>query len=265
MIKPIALLCAILFLSSCTTVPLTGRSQLDFIPGDMMLSMSYQQYGEFMKSNKLSADTQQAQMVKTVGARIQKAVETYLSEHGLADRIRKYQWEFNLVEGKEANAFCMPGGKVVIYTGILPMTQNETGLAVVMSHEIAHAIAQHGNERMSQGLLSTLGEYSLAAALQNKPAQTKQLWMAAVGAGTQYGILLPYARVQETEADRLGLIFMAMAGYDPKEAIAFWQRMASAKQGGPDIEFLSTHPSDQTRIRNIQSQIPEAMQYYKPA
>ncbi len=186
-----------------------------------------------------------------------------MAEHNMSDRLKNYQWEFNVVESAEVNAWCMPGGKVVVYTGILPVTQDEKGLAVVMSHEIAHAIAQHGNERMSQGLLSNLGEFTLSKALQDKPEQTKKLWMTAFNAGAQYGVLLPYGRLQESEADNLGLIFMAMAGYDPNLAVAFWGRMAKLKEGKTIPEFLSTHPSDQTRMKNIQAQIPEAMKYYR--
>ncbi len=249
--------------SSCTTVPLTGRRQLDFIPAQTMLSMSYQQYDEFLKSNKLSSNQAQIQKVKTVGQNIQKAVEKYMADNDLSARLKDYQWEFNLVENEAVNAWCMPGGKVVVYTGILPMTQDDNGLAVVIAHEVAHAVAQHGNERMSQGLLADLGGMALSSALASKPAETKQLWMTVFGAGAQYGVILPYSRLQENEADHLGLIFMAMAGYDPNAAVAFWERMSAKKDGQQPPEFLSTHPSDQTRINNIKAVIPEAMEYYR--
>jgi len=167
------------------------------------------------------------------------------------------------VEDKQINAWCMPGGKVVVYTGILPVAQGEAGLAVVMGHEIAHAIAEHGNERMSHGLLAQFGGMALEEALSSQAGATKQLWMSVYGVGAQYGALLPYSRLQENEADRLGLIFMAMAGYDPNAAAPFWQRMASQKGGAAPPEFLSTHPSDATRIENIKRLIPEAMGYYK--
>jgi predicted Zn-dependent protease len=258
-----SLLILCMLASSCSTVPLTGRRQLDFIPSDMMLSMSTQQYGEFLKTNKVSTDPQQVQKVKRVGERIQKAVERYMAEHNMSDRLKNYRWEFNLVESDEVNAWCMPGGKVVVYSAILPVAGDDNGLAVVMSHEIAHAIAQHGNERMSQGLISSLGQLSLQAALQNKPEQTKKLWMTAFDAGAQYGVLLPYGRLQEGEADHLGLIFMSMAGYDPNAAVGFWERMSKLHAGKTVPEFLSTHPSDESRISNIKKQIPEAMQYYK--
>jgi predicted Zn-dependent protease len=228
-----------------------------------MNSMSFQQYGEFLKSHKVSDDKKQTQMVKRVGHNIQKAVEKYFAQKGLSSELSGYKWEFNLVESSEVNAWCMPGGKVVVYSGILPIAKGETGLAVIMGHEIAHAIAEHGNERMSQGLVVQMGGMALATALEQEPEQTQQLWMIAFGAGAQYGILLPYGRTQESEADRLGLIFMAMAGYDPNQALGFWQRMAKEKGGKAPPEFLSTHPSDETRIKKIKEAIPEAMTYYK--
>lgn len=249
--------------SSCSTVPITGRQRLSIVPASQMMSMSYQQYGEFLKSNKLSSDRAQTALVKRVGLRLQHAVEQYFQQQGMSDRLSGYQWEFNLVENKEANAWCMPGGKVVVYSGMLPTTKNEEGLAVVMGHEIAHAIAEHGNERMSQGLIAQMGGMALDQALATSPAQTKQLWMGAYGAGVQYGALLPYGRLQESEADRLGLIFMAIAGYDPTEAANFWERMAKTKDGKAPPEFMSTHPSDETRIREINERLPEALSYYK--
>jgi predicted Zn-dependent protease len=250
-------------LLSCSTVAITGRKQLNLVPRSTMLSMSFQQYDEFLKANKLSANQQQTQMVKGTGTKIQKAVERYFAERDMSDELKGYDWDFNLVESEDVNAWCMPGGKVVIYTGILPITKDESGLAVVMGHEIAHAIAEHGNERMSQGLITQLGGMALSKALDEKPEKTQQLWMTAFGLGAQVGVLLPYSRLHESEADRLGLIFMAMAGYNPNTAVGFWQRMAEKKGGLAPPEFLSTHPSDETRIKNIKALIPEAMQYYK--
>lgn len=255
------ILCAVC--SSCTTVPLTGRRQLDFIPADTMLSMSYQQYDDFLKVNKSSVDQKKCQTVKTVGQRIQKAVEKYMVENNLSDQLKNYKWEFNLIENEMANAWCMPGGKVVVYTGILPVAQDDQGLAVVIAHEVAHAIAQHGNERMSQGLLSNLGGTALSVVMQNKPEATQKLWKAVFNTGAQYGVLLPYSRLHESEADYLGLIFMSMAGYDPNAAVAFWERMSKLKGGTASLEFLNTHPSDQTRIANIKAKIPEVMKYYQ--
>lgn len=258
----IGTIAASLFLLSCSTVPITGRKHLNLIPAGEMLSMSYQQYGDFLKSNKLSTDQAQTELVKRVGARIQGAVERYFAEKGMSDQLKDYKWEVNLVESKEVNAWCMPGGKIVVYTGILPITQNEAGLAVVMGHEVAHAIAEHGNERMSQSLIAQLGAAGLSVALQSKPEETKNLWMQAYSVGAQYGALLPFSRTQESEADEIGLTFMAMAGYDPNEALTFWQRMADSSKGQKPPEFMSTHPSDETRIADIRKHIPEAMKYY---
>jgi predicted Zn-dependent protease len=258
----VVLLCSVLVMS-CATVPLTGRKQLSLVPASQMLSMSESEYGTFLKQNKLSTDQQATALVRKVGVRIQNAVESYFSQKGISDQLSGYKWEFNLVESKDVNAWCMPGGKVVVYTGILPVTKDENGLAVVMGHEIAHAVAQHGSERMSQELLAQYGGAALNELLANKPAQTRQLWMSVVGAGVQYGALLPFSRTQESEADHLGLVFMAMAGYNPEGAVNFWQRMAAQSGGGAPPEFMSTHPSDETRINKIQSELPEAKQYYK--
>jgi predicted Zn-dependent protease len=258
--------CAVLLLAvgllSCATVPISGRKQIKLIPGGEMLSMSSSQYAEFIKSNKLSTDVTQTQTVRRVGERIRGAVEQYFAGEGMANRLDGYKWEFNLVESQEVNAWCMPGGKVVVYTGILPLTQTEAGLAVVLGHEIAHAIADHGNERMSQQLLAAGGGMLLSEALRKEPQKTQDLWLTVFGVGAQYGALLPFSRAQETEADDLGLIFMAMAGYDPNEALTFWGRMTQASAGKAPPEFMSTHPSDVSRIENIKGRIPGAMAHY---
>lgn len=246
----------------CSTVPITGRSQLSLIPASEMNAMSFQQYDQFLQENKLSSSKSDFDMVKRVGVNIQRAVETYFNQNNLSKELAGYQWEFNLVESNEVNAWCMPGGKVVVYTGILPLTKDETGLAVVMGHEIAHAIAQHGAERMSQGLLQQLGGVALSVALKDKPQETQNLFMTAYGVGTTVGVMLPFSRTQESEADRLGLIFMSMAGYNPNTAVDFWTRM-SQMGGQKPPEFLSTHPSDQTRIADIKKELPEALKYYK--
>ncbi|PKN16402.1 MAG: peptidase M48 [Deltaproteobacteria bacterium HGW-Deltaproteobacteria-23] len=252
----------LLTLSACSTVPITGRTQLSLIPGSSMLSMSLQQYDDFLKEHKVSTNKEQTAMVKRVGARVQAAVESYFASSGLQGQLANYKWEFNLVEDKQVNAWCMPGGKVVVYTGLLPIAKDDAGLAVVMGHEIAHAIAEHGNERMSQGLLAQMGGVALSTALSTQPAATKELWMTAYGAGAQYGAILPYGRMQESEADHLGLVFMTMAGYDPNVAIPFWERMAAGKSGQAPPEFLSTHPSSDTRIANIRRLIPEVQSKY---
>jgi len=251
-----------LLLTACVAAPLTGRKQLILVPQSSMLSMSVQQYGEFLAKNPPSSDKAGTAMVVDTGVKIQHAVERYFTANGMANKLAGYTWEFHLVDSKAVNAWCMPGGKVVVYSGILPVARNDAGLAVVLGHEIAHAVANHGNERMSQELLAQFGVTALDVALQEKPEETRELWMTAYGVGAQYGALLPYSRVQESEADHLGLIFMAMAGYDPHEAPEFWKRMS--QMGGPKPpEFLSTHPSDETRIRKINEWIPEAMAYFK--
>ncbi len=268
-IQQISLVCLAVFLMSlagCTTVPITGRSQFNTVPDSLINSMALQEYNSFLKSpeNKLSTDPEKTAMVQRVGERIADAVERYMSEHGLAEQIADYEWEFNLIDSDEKNAWAMPGGKVVVYTGILEMTQDEAGLAVVMGHEIAHAIARHGAERMTQGLAVTLGGIALNEAIKDEPSATRTIFLTSYGIGATVGIMLPYSRMHETEADRLGLIFMAMAGYAPEEAVGFWQRMAKSKDGSATTEFLSTHPTDETRILNIKRNLPEARRYYRP-
>lgn len=248
---------------SCQTVPITGRHQLSLVPNQTILSMSFESYKDFMGKHTVIKDTPQAAMVQRVGQRIANAVERYFSQNQKSDILKGYQWEFNLVEDKEVNAWCMPGGKVVVYSGILPVTRDETGLAVVLGHEISHAVARHGDERMSQGLVAEMGGMALSAALAQKPSETNNLFLAAYGMGAQVGVLLPYSRLQESEADRLGLIFMAIAGYDPRAAVDFWKRMAEQKRGAAPPQLLSTHPADAARIKAIEANLPEAMKYYR--
>ena len=248
--------------AGCSKVAVSGRNQLILIPDGELLSMSTTQYQQFLQENKVSHDQKSIAMVQKVGKDIQGAVERYFQQQGKSEALKGYAWEFNVVESKEVNAWCMPGGKVVFYTGIIPVCKDETGIAVVMGHEVAHAVAKHGAERMSQEMLAQLGGTALSVALANKPAETQSIWMTAFGVGAQYGALLPFSRAQESEADYLGLVFMAMAGYDPNAAVGFWQRMAEASSGQAPPEILSTHPSDESRIRKIQEHLPEAMQYY---
>jgi predicted Zn-dependent protease len=253
---------ALLF--ACSTVPLTGRRQLDLVPSDQIMAMSAQQYGQVLDEHTVIRGTDDARMVDRVGNRIRSAVERYLASQNQSQLLQGYNWEFNLIEDDSANAWAMPGGKVAVYTGILPITQNENGLATVLGHEVAHAVARHGNERMSQGLLTQMGGAALAVALSQNPSQTDSLFMAAYGIGSQVGVLLPFSRLQESEADHLGLIFMAMAGYDPRGALDFWQRMDAQSKGGQPPEFLSTHPGHDTRVQRIRENLPEAMRYYQP-
>ena len=255
----IILLITIVTLSSCSTVPGTGRKQLTLIPSGQMLSMSYQQYDDVIGKAKISTDMKTTAMVRRVGKRIARAVEDLLQEEGVE---MKFDWEFNLIEdNKQANAWCMPGGKIAVYTGILPYTKDEAGLAVVMGHEVAHAVARHGNERMTQGLGVQLSAAILGYSLSEKDPATQKIFMGAFGAAAQYGLILPFGRSQESESDRIGLQLMARAGYDPHAAIGFWQRM-SKSQNSSTPEFLSTHPSGDTRIQDINKHLPEALRYY---
>ncbi len=261
-LRIILLLMLLFFLVSCTTVPVTGRRQLSLVPSDQLMSVSNDSYRQFLQQNEVVRGTREARTVKQVGQRIARAVERYMQQTGQEELIAGYEWEFNLVQDSNINAFAMPGGKVVVFSGMLPVAENEAGLATVMGHEVAHVIARHGNERMSQQMVAQLGTQALGVALQNRPAQTRNILMAAFGMGAQVGVLLPYSRLQETEADKLGLIFMAMAGYDPRKSVNFWQRMAQAGGGGPP-EFMSTHPSHNTRIETLNAYMPEALKYYR--
>lgn len=247
--------------SACYRNPVTGRSSLNLVDEGTLSNLSFQQYSSFLAQNKPVNGTGDATQVKRVGDKLAAAISKYFADKGQSDVLKGYKWEFNLVNAKEANAWCMPGGKVVVYSGILPVTKTEAGLAVVMGHEIAHAIARHGNERMSQGLVQQAGGAALSVALASKPTQTQNLFNTAYGVGSNLAVALPFSRKHESEADEMGLIFMAMAGYDPNEAVAFWQRMA-ALGGSKPPELLSTHPSDQTRINQIKSLVPKAMKYY---
>ena len=260
--KIISFFVAAVMMVACTTVPITGRRQLNLVSDAEMQQQSYAAYRQFLSENKLSRDPQATAMVKRVGQRIQRAVEQYMAANGLQNELAGFDWEFNLVQDDQVNAFAMAGGKTVVYSGLLPVAQNETGLAVVMGHEIAHAIAKHGNERMSQALAQQFGGQTLAALAGSQPGAASGLIKTVYGVGSQLG-LLKYGRQQETEADKLGLIFMAMAGYNPQEAIPFWQRMEAASGGQAPPEFVSTHPSAGTRQRTLQQYMPEAMKYYK--
>ena len=259
----ISLLAGLFF--SCYRVPVTGRKQLNLVPNALIQSMAFTEYDSFLTvTHVLPASNSQTQMVRNVGTRIQHAVETYMNENGLGKQLKSFKWAYNLIDENVINAWCMPGGKVVVYTGLLPVTQNETALAVVMGHEIAHAIARHGNERMSQALLIQMGGLVLEEALKEKKQETQLLFLSLYVVGSNLALSLPNSRMQESEADKLGLIFMSMAGYDPVEAIPFWQRMSNMSKGTKMPEFLSTHPSDETRIKKLSAMIPEIKtKYYK--
>ncbi|WP_199736742.1 M48 family metallopeptidase [Fibrisoma montanum] len=255
----------------CQKVPITGRNQLKLISSDELLALSAQNYREVLDTSQVIRGNNQAELVRQVGNRLKDAMETYLKANNYGSRINGFQWEFNLIQSPQVNAWCMPGGKVAVYTGILPYTQNEAGMATVMGHEISHALAEHSAERLSESLIATnviqAGQVYTGAVAQNSRSQVNSLLLQAVGAtlpvAYQVGRALPHSRKQELEADRLGLIFMAMAGYNPQEAVNFWSRMAQAGGGRKPPEFLSTHPSDQRRINDLKKLIPEAMKYYK--
>lgn len=251
----------LMLLSGCSSVMLTGRKQLNLVSDSEITAMSFAQYKTFMHSTPIASSKSQAMMVKKVGQRVASAVEKYMRSKGMESQLKGFEWEFNLVKGNQANAFCMPGGKVAVYEGILPYTKTEAGLAVVLGHEIAHAIARHASERLSQQMLIEYGANLTGVLLMDKSLAVKQSVGALYGIGAKVGVALPNSRKQELEADRLGLIFMAMAGYNPKEAIPFWQRMSQG--GGDSSDFLSTHPSGSKRIAQIQKYLPEALRYYR--
>jgi predicted Zn-dependent protease len=253
--------CAVLVVTGCATVPVTGRSSLNLIPQSELASMGDASYDQFLTQSKISTDPQANEMVRRVGTRLASATETYMRELGVSTS--NLQWEWSVIDDPEtANAFVMPGGKVAVYTGILKVAQTDEGLATVLGHEIAHELAGHGNERMSHALLTQLGGAALSVALTNQPALTQNLFMTAYGAGSQVGVLLPYSRLQESEADHIGLNLMARAGYDPRAAVDFWQRMAT--EGGPrPPTFLSTHPVPENRIASIREHLPEALALYE--
>jgi len=248
---------------SCATVPVTGRKQLSLISNDEIIKESAAQYRNVIDSSRLSNNAENVAMIKRVGARIQGAVESYMAQKGLSSELNGFNWEFNLIQDdKTVNAWCMPGGKVAFYTGILPICKDETGVAIVMGHEVAHAIANHGRERMSEAMVANGLLSGLSTAMGQNPTLTQQLLLQSVGVGANLG-MLKFSREDESEADHIGLIFMALAGYDPELAVPFWERMQANSGGQAPPQFLSDHPADATRIRDIQKWLPEAKRYQK--
>ena len=263
--KVLCLLTIPLFLFACSRNAVTGRRQLGLIPESQLQQMALTEYQTFLSQNKVVATngSKDAAMVTRVGGRIAKAITDYYTQQGKGAILDGYKWEFNLVDNKQVNAWCMPGGKVVVYTGLLPVTQNEAALAIVLGHEITHAVAKHGNERMSQEMLTQgIGEL-VNVATANNP-KVNGIFNTVYGPGSQLGYTLPNSRNQEYEADHFGLLFAAMGGYNPQVAIAFWQRMADASKGQKPPEFLSTHPADENRIEKLKGYMPEALKYYQP-
>ena len=253
---------AFMLMAGCAIVPITGRRQLSLVPQSDLIGMAARDYEHFISESTVSADAGARNMVTEVGGRVAQATSGFMREHGMDYELSQYDWEFQLIEDEAANAFCMPGGKIVVFTGLMPIAETSEGLAVVVAHEVAHAVANHGGERMSQLLLAQLGGMALSKAIEEKPEQTRALAMLAYGVGSQVAVLLPYSRQHESEADRIGLILMAKAGYDPRTALQFWQRMTAQSEGEPP-EFLSTHPSHATRIEDIRTHMPEAVAIYE--
>ncbi len=250
-----------LYLVSCASVPMTGRKQFVAIPTSQMIALSGESYSKVLEENKISSNVYYRERVNAVGENVTRAVETYLKQNGLETYIEGYQWQYNVLVSEELNAWCMPGGQIAFYEGIMPVCINDAGIAVVMGHEIAHAVAQHGNERMSQQLLIQLGGIALSEAMKTQKEQTIDLALIAFGVGSKIGVELPFSRTHENEADELGLYFMAMAGYDPSIAPVFWERM-EALGGTPVPEFLSTHPNPANRIEHLKQIMPKALEYY---
>ena len=251
--------------SSCTVNLLSGKKQMTLLPEAFLQSMASDEYRSFLTSSKIVNVKQStdARLVKRVGDRVIAAVKKFYQDKGIADKLEAFNWEVNLVDDEEVNAWCMPGGKIVVYTGLLPISKTEEGLAVIIGHEISHALLQHGNQRMSQGLLQLFGELAVEIAIANKPEETHNVFLDAYGAGTELAILLPFSRKHELEADRYGLIFAAIAGYNPEEAIPLWERMGKASEDDIELEFLSTHPSGSKRIHEFKKMMPEALSYYQ--
>lgn len=252
----------LLLLSSCGSVPVTGRKQMLLVSDSEVLTSSLTQYSDYMKSAPISSNAKGKAMVTRVGKKIAAATEQYLNANGLTSEVKNFSWEFNLVKDNQINAFCMPGGKIVVYEGLLNIVSSDDELAVVIGHEVAHAVAKHSNERISQQLLTQYGAQVLGQALSNKSETIQKIGNSVYGLGAQYGVTLPFSRKHESEADYMGLIFMTMAGYNPNVAITFWQKMSSSNSTQVP-EFMSTHPSDATRISDIQKYLPELEKYKK--
>lgn len=246
----------LLVLVGCSSVPLTGRKQVLLVSDQDVLSSSLTQYSDYIKTAKKSTNKAQTAMVVRVGKNIAAATEAYLKANGMGDEVKNFSWEFNLVKDPQVNAFCMPGGKIVVYEGLMPLVSSDDELAVVLGHEVAHAVAKHSNERMSQQLMAQYGAALLGAAVSNKSAAVQQVANTVYGVGAQYGVMLPFSRKHESEADYMGLVLMTIAGYNPDVAVNFWQKMSNSSKGGSTPELMSTHPSDARRIADIQKELP---------
>jgi len=257
--KKIVSLCIVaLMLLSCSTVPITGRKRVNVVSDAQILPSSFAQYQGFLKENKISTNRSKSAEIKSVGSKISKAVDRFMRANNMAAEADSYRWEFNLIENDAINAWCMPGGKVVFYTGILPMCANTDGIAAVMGHEVAHAFAKHGQERMTTAYGQQIGGLGVMLATGNEDPKKSKMWNTIYGVGSQLG-MLAYSRTHENEADKLGMVFMIMAGYQPEEAVNVWIRMSQrAGAGNTPPEFMSTHPSNETRIQNLRAYLPTA-------
>ncbi len=260
--KTLLLLATGLLAYACAKVPLTGRMQLAVVSNEEIMPLVNEQYEKTKAEYKVLTDSEKGQMVVRVGRKMAEAVEGYLISEGYQNLVNDFDWEFNLLESDQVNAWCMPGGKVAFYTGILPICEDEAGIAVVMGHEIAHAVASHSRERMSNGLMLNFGISAMSTAMGQNPTLTEQILLQSVGMGSELG-MLSFSRKHELEADEMGLIFMAMAGYDPRVAPVFWERMSAKSSGQAPPEFLSTHPGPDRRIERLNAKMPEALEYYK--
>ena len=247
----------LLLIYSCSTVPITERKRVNIVDDAQILPASFAQYETFLKENKLSGNKVKAQEIEEIGLKIAKSVDRFMRANGMTEEANSYKWEFNLIENDEMNAWCLPGGKVVFYTGILPVCANKDGIAAVMGHEIAHAFAKHGQERMTSSYGQQLGGMAVAIGTSGQDYETQVLWNSIYGLSSQVG-MLAYSRTHETEADKLGMVFMTMAGYDPEESIEVWRRMKEINKGSSPPEFLSTHPSNDTRIEDLIKYLPVA-------
>lgn len=256
--KAVSLIGIVLFIVSCATNPFTGKKTMAFVSNDQLFPASFAQYNQVLSENKVLTGTKDSEMITRVGQRIAVAAERWLNANGYQGYLEDYKWEYKLIESEQVNAWCMPGGKIAFYTGILPIAQNETGVAAIMGHEVAHALANHGQQRMSSGILQQAGGVAVAVASGNETPEKQQMWMQAYGLASTVGGMLPFSRSHETEADKIGLYLMAIAGYNPDEAAELWKRMKANSGGQAPPEFLSTHPSNDTRIANLLELSPKA-------
>jgi len=256
--KSIASLAGIVMFLSCATNPFTGNKTLALVPNSEIFPTSFAQYDQFLSEHKVLKNTANAEMITRVGQRIATAAERWLDANGYKGYLKDYKWEYNLVDDKAVNAWCMPGGKIVFYTGILPIAENETAIATIMGHEVAHALANHGQQRMSSGLLQQIGAVGVGVATSGKSTEAQQAWMQAYGVGSTVGVMLPFSRSHESQADEIGIKLMAVAGYNPEEAVELWKRMKASGGGEAPPEILSTHPSNDSRIANLAQLVPVA-------